>query len=442
MLIFILIAAFFLGLAVRKAFKTVVALPYERTSRPLHLTRGVAWVVFHLALSLLFIAAPFSWSHVMVISLGLVLLTWLVGISFNWLCNYADESGTVTLAKTLTEVSIKLGQTLWQRLLTVGRIIAPSKESWKEIRFHSSWLDFVSAFKIYAWIYLLLLVTSLGFALIGGVASVRSVEGIFGETLSVVIGFNALLIICILTVAAILTLFLCALLQRIAKLEFRFSYRNALGHLSSCIGYGTLAGFFGAALTPITTAAFQLSSPNSVQALSHSVLLELPALGAVVGYFVGLVVAMVSLVQQSTNLIYSFVLVPMIFFLTIFFLTASPYPEWLPPLTPDSLFELVSPVLDTEISADMCAAPDDSTKVNNNRSDGLWLMSFAQECSHQEGSSLFVSGEFIWQSHLWILSAASLISIVKNVQAEMREPRTGDKSSESGEDNALPPTTF
>lgn len=283
--------------------------------------QDVARTAVLLALSAQFLLVAFEVNCVVAVFvapllLGVSLLTWLV-------CDLigrfiAHHAGT-TLRGTMGDILRERSATLRERLRTVGAVVIP--RDWSEIDLRRLAPDALLSFRTSASIYALLVVTIPLLAMLALITTMHLEGTEESAVLSVWVSFNALLVASCLAVTAMLTVALVAVLHVIRVLRVEVSYRRALTKLAAVIGLFSAMGVLAGALLPVVATSVgteEMFSPQFVARLtSSSVLLEMSAGGAVLGFALGLVVAMNELCSAAENFVLRRLMVPAVFLLLL-----------------------------------------------------------------------------------------------------------------------------
>lgn len=125
--------------------------------------------------------------------------------------------------------------------------------------------------------------------------------------LAAVIGYNTLVVVSSLTLAALGAYIIFGLLALCNVLSFRVDRIAGSRRVAICVGYGTAAGLVGAALLPTFATLPLLGTLPRAEgfggtALPPNILVELPAVGAILGYCVGLVLASRTMCHESRSI--------------------------------------------------------------------------------------------------------------------------------------------
>lgn len=244
--------------------------------------------------------------------LGLGVMTWLVcDVSSRFIARH----GGLTLHGTLGAVSRERFSEWREWMRTIGSVLVP--RDWSEIDLRRLAPEAVLSFRTSASVYALFVVTVPVLVMLAFVATMH-LEGTAGSVgVSVWVSFNALLIASCLAVTAITTVALVAVFHVIRVLRVEVSYRRALTTLATVIGLCSAMGALAGALLPVmatTTGLQEMFTPASVARLTSSaVLLEMSAGGAVLGFALGLVVALNDLCSAAENFVLRRLAVPVVF---------------------------------------------------------------------------------------------------------------------------------
>ncbi|WP_147793992.1 hypothetical protein [Cellulomonas sp. Y8] len=195
---------------------------------------------------------------------------------------------------------------------SVRQAIAPGTASWREIRWGGA-ADELLSFGSFAVTYTAVVALALVLALLEVTVVIGSGDSIGAVVFRAQIGYNALFAVSIFTIAALGVVSMAVALRRARVIGFPLRVVRRLQSLAAHVGYGSLAGVIGAALTPVTRLVLGGASSVEGGELSPSILLEMPATGAVVGYVSGLVAIVLQLASESTNLVYRHLLLPTAF---------------------------------------------------------------------------------------------------------------------------------
>lgn len=201
-----------------------------------------------------------------------------------------------------------------------ARSIAPT--GWGEVGLYTS---AGSGWRVARWIIralLLLFILALPVSMAVFLASELSDPAGDGPALALIIGYNAVLAGAILTVTAGSTVLLLSLVgSLLVRLDFRIGVGAVVHKVATYIGLWSAGGAFVAALVPLVgssgsrSAADFMGDEGSLGDLDPGLLLSVPAGGAIAGYLIGLVAAIVHLGKSANNLVYRRVLAPSLFVL-------------------------------------------------------------------------------------------------------------------------------
>lgn len=263
--------------------------------------------------------------------------------------------------------------------IAVWKTIAPSKATSREPAFSMRSLELLLSFKT-------IVSLCLGLTLISCVLFIPHLllllgyaEGPTGVVMRAVIGFNSLFIVSLFTVSTVVMVVPAVVLSRRGVISFSLDLRARLGQLATWVGYGTMAGVVVAAFAPILSAIMKQTSPP----LSPSLLIELPAVGAIGGYVVGLIVLSLNLGSCSPNLLCRHLLFPALF-LCVFFVI------YKIGVTPEGLFQytILEPLGSSGALSFSCSPNDVDDQIRAHGSDPRWLLAFARHC----GTGALVDG--------------------------------------------------
>ncbi len=139
---------------------------------------------------------------------------------------------------------------------------------------------------------------------------------------SLVVGYNSFLVLSSLTVAAAFVVIAAAVLRYLEIIRFPLKYGDSFRTLASYVGYGTAFGLFAAAIAPVLSSLpiFGVGATDvdeGMSALTPSMLIELPAVGAVLGYAVGLLALSRNFLENASNVVYRRLVAPTLFIITV-----------------------------------------------------------------------------------------------------------------------------
>jgi len=244
--------------------------------------------------------------------LGLGAMTWLIGEAIG---RFITHNGGTTFFSTLGSVSRERFSTWKERLQRTGAVIIP--RDWSEIDLRRLAPEAVLSFRTSASVYVLLVATVTVLMMLALVAMMHLEETAGSVGISVWVSFNALVAASCLAATAMATVVMIALLHIVRVLRFEVSYRRALTSLAAVIGVCSAVGVLAGALLPVvgtTPILKEMFPPASVARLTSSaVLLEMSAGGAVLGFALGLVVALNDLFRAAENFVLRRLAVPTVF---------------------------------------------------------------------------------------------------------------------------------
>lgn len=292
-----------------------------------------------------------------------------------------------------------------------SRIIAPEPSSWKEVWAPRGLSKNVLSFGTFLFGYVGLILMSVLLAILGLLVSLGSMPGPEGVLIKAAAGFNALFVVSIFTIASLCVVSAMALLRHLGVVRFEIKVSDAMKSLATWVGYGTLSGVIGAALSPVIFAAFHQTTSQYSGALLPSVLIDLPACGAVLGYLLGLLVIVLSLGRGASNLLYRHLLVPTLFALSLVALYHLG-------LTPELLFhQLITNKVDlAQIPYDVCSVAETDIRVRDRLLDPTWLLAVMEEC----GTVTVISGKALVQFALWGVGIVAILKFIGGLRLGVR----------------------
>ncbi|MEB4615812.1 hypothetical protein [Leucobacter sp. M11] len=212
------------------------------------------------------------------------------------------------------------------------------------------------------------------------------------RVLSLVVGYNALLVVSCLTTAVVVSLLILTLMRFARVLLVSLDAAGVFRVVATWTGYGTAAGVVTAAMLPVLNQLLPLStSPDPetdlTATISPQLLIDIPAAGAVAGYGIGLTVSVVVLCRRAENLIIRWLLAPAIFVMVLVVLGANG-------IDPRGLFAVVSRSIAASTSGKVpeCNATND--QFEERIADTPWVLQLMETCSPPflvEGG-MFVAG--------------------------------------------------
>ena len=201
---------------------------------------------------------------------------------------------------------------LKQRGRTVGRVIAPGPDSWKEIWPSGDPLEKLFSIRVSGVGTLVMSVMGVAGLLLATWVWISSGSDIDVVLVRSIVAYNAFFVAAILTAILLVLVSVLFLARGMGLLHVDIAWKRALTRLGTAVGLGTLAGTVGATLTPFAVWFFDVGE-GSDRLISPEVLFDLPAAGAVVGYVVGVLCAVLVLGQGASNLLYRHALTPVLF---------------------------------------------------------------------------------------------------------------------------------
>lgn len=133
-----------------------------------------------------------------------------------------------------------------------------------------------------------------------------------------IIGYNVLFFTPLLTFSIFTTVSVILLFNVIGFINLPIDIRGVLSTLALRIGYGTALGMVVASILPLSAKAFPTVVAGGSAVLRPAMLLEIPALSAVVFYIFGLFEACFRLWRPVHNLVYRRFIFPSFIYFTLF----------------------------------------------------------------------------------------------------------------------------
>lgn len=322
------------------------------------------------------------------------------------------ETPYETLATLLADTARAGARRVRRFVISVGRAISPSSRSWAEVWIPRSLGDDLLSVRSFFWVYFWLLALAFGLVLPTSLLALGNLPGATGALMRASIGFNALFAVSIFTITSLALLLLTVFLRRFGLARFAIDFQRHLKSVAAYIGYGTLAGVIAAALTPLMTAILrQPSSP----AISPSMLIELPAIGAVIGYLAGLGALALTLGRGSSNLLYRSFLFPGLFVTLLFCIFSAG-------LSPEMLYQqlIVGKIDPAEIPATVCSTKEPDTILQEHLDNELWLLALTERC----GKLALLSGNFLVRGASVSIAACAGIGFILNIRTGMKNSKT------------------
>jgi hypothetical protein len=142
------------------------------------------------------------------------------------------------------------------------------------------------------------------------------------RVLSLVLGYNALLVVSYLTAATVSCVLILVFMRYAGILLIKLDVVSAFRTVAAWTGYGTAAGVVTAAMLPVVNGILPFSaSPNSatdsMDIINPQLLVDLPAAGAVAGYGIGLIVSAVVVCGTAENLLVGRLFAPTLFVMVL-----------------------------------------------------------------------------------------------------------------------------
>lgn len=131
-------------------------------------------------------------------------------------------------------------------------------------------------------------------------------DGVVSAMLAAVISYNMLAISCLLTVSVFIYIVFLFFLQQIGFLRLRLGFFSSVRCIVTWIGYGGAIGAMMASFLPFAVFAVPILTRSArsgtiLKVITPRWMLDFPAVGAVAGYALGLIVAMASLFPECRN---------------------------------------------------------------------------------------------------------------------------------------------
>ncbi|MGP9729104.1 hypothetical protein [Glutamicibacter sp. AOP3-A1-12] len=313
----------------------------------------------------------------MLVAVSTGLLSWISLLAGNHLRalaitqNFPNETSLGLIKQSLKTLTDKYAS-LFRYLL---KSLSPEEGSYKELHFSISMIDrFLSAGSFVRG-YLWVIAAVVPLSLLGMFITFNNMSGVSEAISKAMIGYNSLFVISIFTLATLGVIILVSVAQYLEVLRFQVSIKKALTDLATVVGYGTLAGVIGAALLPLTSGFLNQSTSQHSGALLPSVLVDLPASGAILGYLFGIIRIILNFGIQSTNHFYSHFLMPSLFAILLYVLYRIGLNfELLYSFSVDNEITL------KELPMDASTSDEGAIMVQENIADPSWILAAAERC--------------------------------------------------------------
>lgn len=338
------------------------------------------------------------------------LLLCLVGISVAWLTARLENSIRSAEVGSISTFFVVKAQAAARNLkASLGRsakTVAPT--GWSELQLGVGTLDRVVAPRTLLLVYVaglavlpIVLAVVFTYAVRGGSAAEQRI-------LSAVFGYNALFVVSCLTAATLVCVLILIFMRFTKILLINLDVARAFRAVATWTGYGTAAGAITAAMLPVVNAVVPLSASSVLETdlaavINPDLLIDLPAAGAVVGYGIGLTVAIVTVCRNAQNLIIRRILSPLLFILIIGGLRYAG-------LDPERLFTMVANSAAASLGSIRvdCSSEASLSAFVADLGEAPWVLHVLAACNipFMIGGQIFVAAVCIFVSLLALISLA------------------------------------
>lgn len=369
-----------------------------------------ARILLFLSLGIAFISGAGSDPFVFTTSIILLLVSVAVLLVAQLFRNYATTVPTLSTRRLVyiwCKSRVRRAKVTWSEHWS---LIAPPG-SGADISFRVRSIDRLLSAGTFIRGYLLVFPVAIVLALIVVIATLLNPGDEIAPLFSVIVGYNALFNVSLMTLIVFFSTGICMVMRYAGIIRFPLHLDEMPRRIATSVGYGTLLGFLIASLIPFVSAIFQSLSPGIELTYVPSLLIEIPALSAVLGYYWGLILTIISLAKGSRSLLYRYVVVPGFTMLLIYMSSA-----WV--LSPDFLAQMLTAGTQYDMSEDICRAPIESYQAQNILADPLWLLLVIEGCND---TSVIMSGASFAVTHILLLGIASACAFVVNLSRRKKE---------------------
>jgi hypothetical protein len=312
-------------------------------------------------------------------------------------------AGAVNTPSYILMKSRKALKTASLGLKQAGQIIAPT--GWSEINLNFDSLDRVFSYRMFFAYFMMALAAVPVLLAVLLTYAIRSGSLAEQRIISVMVGYNTLLVVSCLTAATMACLAVLIILKLSRILLVRLNYWTVFKVVAAGTGYGTAAGVVTAALLPVLNGVLPLSAstePTSdvLSIINPQLLLDVSAAGAVIGYGISLVVSLFIVCGSATNLFIKRFFGPLLFvlFVSLFSSMGANPQELMGRLVRNSNVTI-------EIDEVNCSVEYNVDALEQNSFDTSWLFAVAEACD----SSFMITGEAFTTGVIIIVVGISLV---------------------------------
>lgn len=349
---------------------------------------------------------------------ALALTAWVTG----WLIRGADRSDARTVGAFLSERVAAEKRRTMAAMRQLVRVTAP--DGWGDVRVTLNALDDVMSMSTLLRVTGVLYLMIMTFSVVRLLATAREANAWQRSLISTALWYNVLAIACLLSLTALVTLFLLLVGRWIGIFASPIGLTVYCRQVATWIGYGGAVGAVLAALLPFAALVSASTLPSDdgsslLHTITPQALLDFPATGAVIGYALGLVIASASVFPASRNVWLRRVVGPSVFAIALCLLSNAI----------GGLRGLMTPVIDaaarhSRIDTLTCANLQPPAASADDIDMIAWSITAMERC----GSGLMIPGTAV--SVAGVITAALVVVtlIVSDIRVRSRQIAAEDEA--------------
>ncbi|MBS5254487.1 MAG: hypothetical protein E7G49_07445 [Cutibacterium granulosum] len=362
-------------------------------------------VPISIALSFLFSSFPRSkFARWLTIVLSVL---FLVFVFFAWISNLVSQSMRGYDATFNEWIRDRL-RWISKRIKKFWRIVSPPgvKELGRFDRALDEMLSMRGSCIFFGVVLLLCLV--LMFSI--GVWNIEDAPVQVGPTIRSVLGYNGLAVATCVTVSFLITVTLLTVVCRLGVLRVTPDVRKSFEVVVAWIGYFSMAGLLIAAVVPLVATPDNASSQDQAR-VSPTILIDLPAVFAVIGAIIGMVIGATMILSCAKNLLLRRFFPAIVYVVVV--VASVKYFD----VTPREVFNRATS--DTKSMVTSC----DESLLEQHLDDGAFFIHFTRHC---DGRDLILDNDLYLWTIVVIACIASTGLFIRDVRDAVAESRRRD----------------
>ncbi len=298
-------------------------------------------------------------------------------------------------------------------------IIAP--DGWHEFRVRTATFERLLEARSVVVLYGIGLTVLPVFFAVGITRALIGAEPISRAVNAHVIGFNAIAVVSCLTAAAVLVALLLLAVRGLQLLSCRLDLRRAMQAVAAGTGYGTAAGFVTAALMPVMT--LLLKQDGQAAVADPSLLIEIPAAGAVLGYGLGIASATAVLLRDASNLVLRRLVVP-----ATLVAAAVALEHW--GVVPSRIMNMATSDASVEYAGSLRAMCMDTDIWQAQLLNGAWIMRALVEC----GQAVRIDDSSYVSTVVVLATSVAVVALAKDIRERSRQVEGASDAARGADD--------